>query len=148
MTRTQAIKSITFVVLVIATVGFTTLIYYSYKDYVDPKHVYGDWIEIGAPTYDTDIITLNRTGVYKNNRLVTTNFEFNGKQISIKTGGGETIYAVAGSLKSPQLKRISPETPSQRLIKKGYENTVDMSGGIGGAKARRAALSDHFSGRK
>ncbi|CAH0536303.1 DUF2850 domain-containing protein [Vibrio marisflavi] len=147
MTRLQAIKTVTYSVLIFAGMGFSALIYVSYQDYVDPKHVYGDWIEVGAPSYDTDVITLNRTGVFKNNRLITTQFKFNGKRVSIETGSGVTVYAVAGSYKSPQLKRISPETPSQRLIKKGYEHTIDMSGGVGGAKARRAALSDHFSGK-
>ncbi|MCL9780110.1 DUF2850 domain-containing protein [Vibrio sp. S4M6] len=148
MTKSETRKAILFSVLAVLTVSFSTLVYVSYQDYVDPKHVYGDWIEIGAPSYDTDIITLNETGVYKNSRLVTTEFEFDGSEISIKTGGGETVYIIAGSFDSPQLKRVVPATPSKRLIKKGYEKTVQMDGGIGGAKARRAALSDHFSGRK
>ena len=148
MTRSDTRLAILCGVLAVLTVSFSTLIYFSYQDYVDPKQVYGDWIEIGAPSYDTDIITLNENGVYKNSRLVTTEFGFDGNEISIKTGGGETIYIVAGSFDSPQLKRVVPANPSKRLIKKGYEKTVQMDGGVGGAKAHRNALSDHFSGRK
>ncbi|XAW88472.1 DUF2850 domain-containing protein [Vibrio sp. CDRSL-10 TSBA] len=123
--------------------GFAALILVSYRDYVDQSHVYGTWIEIGTPAYQTDVLTLSDQGVFRNGRMVSTQFEFDGKTISVKTGGGISLYQMAGTPNSPQLKRLEPELPAQRFIKQGYEHTVsdDQVGG----QVRRAALSDHFS---
>ncbi len=130
----------------ILSIGFASLIYVSYQDYVHPRHVYGSWIEIGAPSYDTDKLTLNEQGVFRNARLISTSFDFDGKEIFIETGQGVTIYRLAGTPNSPQLRRVQPNSPTQRMIKEGYENTVDMEGG-GPAKNRRAALSEHFNNK-
>ncbi len=128
-------------------VAFAVLLFVSYKDYTHPKHVYGRWIEIGTPEYNTEILTFNERGVYRNDRLITTNFGFDGKIVTVTTGGGISIYQIAGTFKSPQLRRLEPNSPTQRFIKAGYEDTVDMGGG-GSAKNRRAALSEHFSSKK
>tara|TARA_Y100001960_G_C14775003_1_gene882613 strand:+ start:2711 stop:3124 length:414 start_codon:yes stop_codon:yes gene_type:complete len=127
-------------------IGFSSLIYFSYNDYVHPKHVYGTWIEVGAPPYSTEILTLNEQGVFRNHRLVSTSFEFDGERIFVKTGSGTTIYQIAGTFNSPQLRRLQPNSPIQRFIKEGYESTIDMEGG-GGAKQRRAALTEHFGNK-
>ncbi|MCW8333854.1 DUF2850 domain-containing protein [Vibrio sp. SCSIO 43135] len=148
MTRQRAIKTALTVILCIMGFGFASLIYVSYQEYVNPKHVYGDWIEIGAPNYNTEVLTLNEVGFFRNHRLITTHFEFDGKRVHIKTGDGKAVYQIAGTFESPQLKRLVPNSPTQIFIKKGYESTVDMEGGGGVAKNRRAALADHFSGKK
>ena len=62
--------------LVALIVAFSAILYFSYKDYIHPKHVYGRWIEIGSPEYDTEILTFSKRGVFRNERLITTNFEF------------------------------------------------------------------------
>lgn len=132
----------------ILATAFAALLFFSYKDYVHPKNVYGRWIEIGTPEYNTEILTFNEIGVYRNDRLITTNFDFDGKLVTVTTGGGISIYQIAGTFESPQLRRLEPNSPTQRFIKAGYENTVDMEGGGGSAKNRRAALSEHFSSKK
>lgn len=144
MTKGSMFKTLAVVVFTILTLGFGGLIYFSYQDYVDPKHVYGSWIEIGAPPYKTEVLTLNEQGVFRNDRLVATQFEFDGEQILIKTGQGTAIYQIAGTFSSPQLRRIQPNSPTQRFIKQGFEETIDMSG-EGSTKNRRSALSNHFS---
>ncbi|USD35428.1 MULTISPECIES: DUF2850 domain-containing protein [Vibrio] len=145
----EAFLKLSFVTLLVTlAVAFSSLLFFSYQDYVHPKHVYGRWIEIGTPEYNTEVLTFNERGVYRNDRLVTTNFDFDGKVITVTTGGGISIYQVAGTFKSPQLRRLEPNSPTQRFIKAGYENTVDMSGSSGSAKNRRAALSEHFSSKK
>lgn len=143
MKQAKIFKLLFFTTLSVLAIGFSSLIYFSYSDYVDPKHTYGTWIEVGAPPYSTEILTLNKQGVFRNHRLISTNFEFDGERIFVKTGSGTTIYQIAGTFSSPQLRRIQPNTPAQRFIKKGYENTIDLEGG-GGAKQRRAALTEHF----
>jgi hypothetical protein len=146
MTKSNVIKIAFIIVFCSLATAFASLMYISYQDYINPKHVYGRWVEIGAPPYQTDILMLNEKGVFRNDRLVSTKFEFDGKKVYITTGGGTSIYQVAGTFDSPQLKRLEPNSPTQRFIKEGFEGTVDMSGG-GAAKNRRAALSDHFGNK-
>ncbi|KGY14196.1 hypothetical protein NM22_01695 [Vibrio tubiashii] len=143
MIKQSKIKLIFVFIFISLAVCFSSLLYFSYQDYTHPKHVYGKWIEIGAPKYKTEVLTLNEKGVYRNNRLVATQFAFDGKRITVETGRGNSVYQLAGTFKSPQLKRLVPNSPTQRFIKAGYEDTIDMEGG-GAAKNRRAALSDHF----
>ncbi|WP_428774686.1 DUF2850 domain-containing protein [Vibrio sp.] len=144
MLNKPALKIIIPTLFCVLAVGFSALLYFSYHDYVNPKHVYGNWVEIGAPTYNTEVITLDKSGVFRNSRMVATQFGFDGKMVTIETGQGKSVYKMAGTIDSPQLKRIEPYTPMQRFIKQGYEHTVDMDG-EGIAKTRRVALSDHFS---
>lgn len=136
-------KTVAISVFVLLAVGFGSLLYFSYQDYVHPKHVYGRWIEVGAPPYQTEVLELNASGVFRNERLVATHFDFDGKQVFIETGNGIAIYQIAGTFDSPQLRRLQPNSPTQRFIKEGFEETIDMEGG-GSAKNRRSALADHF----
>ncbi|MGD8110764.1 DUF2850 domain-containing protein [Vibrio sp. NTOU-M3] len=139
-------KTLFAVVFGVLAIAFSLLLYFSYQDYVHPKHVYGKWIEVGAPGYNVEVLVLSEQGVLRNNRLVATQFEFDGKKVYVETGQGTSIYQIAGTMNSPQLRRLVPNSPTQRFIKEGYENTVDMEGG-GAAKHRRAALSEHFGNK-
>ncbi|WP_211918218.1 DUF2850 domain-containing protein [Vibrio sp. B1REV9] len=116
----------------------------SYLNYIDPNNVYGDWFEIGAPPYKTEQLSFTPDGVFRNHRLISTQFEFDGKHISIATGAGLTQYQISGSHLSPQIRRIKPALPDQRFVLKGFEHTVQGSD-VGSASKRRAALSEHFS---
>ncbi|MCK6264544.1 DUF2850 domain-containing protein [Vibrio sp. ZSDE26] len=145
--REQLVKTALISVLTVLGLSFASLTYFSYQEYVNPKHVYGSWIEIGTPSYDTDVLVLSAEGVFRNKRLISTMFEFDGKQINLQTGKGEFIYQLAGTPNSPQIKRIHPSGPVKRFIKKGYEHTVD-TGSAGAGKNRRAALSEHFNKSK
>lgn len=133
---------IAFCLAILAT--FSAAIYYSYLDYIDPYNVHGRWIEIGTANYNQDTLELNSTGVFRNQRLIATQFEFDGSKIFVSTGAGVSIYQLTGTFNSPQLRRLQPNSPTQRFIKQGFEHTVDMEGG-GIAKRRRAALAEHFS---
>ena len=145
MAKQSAIKVILGLILATLAAGFALLIYFSYRAYTNPEHVYGTWIEIGTPVYNTDTLTLNNHGVFKNGRLIATQYDFTGKRIYVETGSGISIYEMAGTERSPQLKRLQPNSPTQRFIKQGFEHTIDRENG-GPAKNRRAALSDHFGG--
>ncbi|YCA18026.1 DUF2850 domain-containing protein [Vibrio sp. AK197] len=140
----KIIRGVFGVAFVTLAISFSLLIYFSYKDYVQPDNVYGTWIEIGAPPYNTEKLKFNEHGVYRNGRLIATKFKFDGSTIEVKTGRGRSVYEISGTHDSPQLRRLIPNSPTQRLIKSGYEDTVNMEGG-GPAKNRRAALQEHFS---
>ncbi|WP_182026125.1 DUF2850 domain-containing protein [Vibrio rotiferianus] len=140
------IKSI-FLTVACGVLGiFGYLLHLSYLDYIDPDKIYGEWIEIGAPPYQTEVLLFSADGVFRNNRFVATNFEFDGKLITLNTGLGKTVYQISGSHLSPQIRRIEPRIPDQRFILKGFEHTVQGSD-IGSASKRRAALSEHFGNK-
>lgn len=136
-----------FVLFSCSLLGFISYqLYASYVDYIDPNKIYGEWIEIGAPPYQTELLNFTPDGVFRNHRLIATQFEFDGKRITLNTGLGITAYQVSGSHLSPQLRRVKPALPEQRFVSKGFEHTVQGSE-TGAASKRRAALSDHFGGK-
>jgi hypothetical protein len=85
-----------------------SLFYSSYQNYINPAKVYGTWSEMGVPDNQREILVLNEHGVFRNNHLVSTEFEFDGSRVYITTGSGVTIYEMSGTTKEPQLKRVSP----------------------------------------
>ncbi|MGR5132421.1 DUF2850 domain-containing protein [Vibrio alfacsensis] len=136
-----------FVLFSCSLLGFTSYqLYASYTDYIDPNKIYGEWIEIGAPPYQTEHLNFTPDGVFRNHRLIATQFEFDGKQITLNTGLGKTAYQISGSHLSPQLRRVKPALPEQRFVSKGFEHTVQGSE-TGAASKRRAALSNHFGSK-
>lgn len=124
-------------------IGFTLLIIVSYRDYINPKHVHGSWIEIGTPSHLTEVLTFNEQGVFRDHRLIATQFEFDGKSISVTTGSGLTVYQLSGTVDSPQLRRVQPLLPHQRFIRAGYEHTISTDP----TPSRRSAISEHFRER-
>lgn len=96
-------------------VAFAVLLFVSYKDYTHPKHVYGRWIEIGTPEYNTEILTFNERGVYRNDRLITTNFGFDGKIVTVTTGGGISIYQIAGHIQIPSAPSFRTQQPDSTV---------------------------------
>lgn len=57
--------------------------------------LFGAWIEVGAPKYNTDTYVINGSGVYKNSRLLTTNYQFDGTELIVETGGGRYVYVLS-----------------------------------------------------
>ncbi|MCF7505989.1 MULTISPECIES: DUF2850 domain-containing protein [Vibrio] len=117
--------------------------YQAHQQSVSPNNVHGTWIEIGAPPYKTDILTLSDNGVMMNHRFISTSFDFDGKVVTVNTGSGPTIYTISGTYDSPRLKRLFPSTPSQQFIKEGYEETAtgDTHSVM---QQRRASLAEQF----
>lgn len=136
-------KVLFWLILSLLAVGFALLIIVSYRDYINPKNVHGSWIEIGAPSHLTEVLTFNEQGVFRDHRLIATQFEFDGKTIAIRTGTGETLYQLSGTTDSPQLRRVEPPLPHQRFIRAGYEHTISTEPG----PSRRSAVSEHFRER-
>ncbi|MGY2572345.1 DUF2850 domain-containing protein [Vibrio sp. C8] len=141
MSKEAIFKSVFATTLGVAALLCGALIYFGYQAYTNPSQVYGSWIEINAPGYRTEVITLSDQGVFRNHRLISTSFEYDGKNIKIETGQGRSVYALAGTENSPQLKRIQPASPIQRFIKQGFEDTVDSQSAV---ETRRSAITSHF----
>lgn len=139
-------NSLRYLFLLIAAIIALTAGYLAYQTHqqsVSPSNVHGTWIEIGAPPYKTDILTLSDNGVMMNHRFISTSFDFDGKVVTINTGSGETVYTISGTYDSPRLKRLVPSVPSQQFIKEGYEDTAagDTHSVM---QQRRASLAEQF----
>jgi hypothetical protein len=101
------------------------ILYKSYQDHIDPSVIYGHWVEVQVPKNRQETLTFTAKSVQRNNHFVASKFNFDGSDLSFETGEGTFLYQWNGSLVSPQLERKLPEKPIQRLIKQGYEDTLD-----------------------
>ncbi|GAD74576.1 DUF2850 domain-containing protein [Vibrio azureus] len=116
----------------------------AYSNFIAPNNVYGQWVEIDAPPSQTERLTLSPEGVFRNDRLIATQFDFDGTFITINHSIGESIYKLSGSYVSPQLHRITPPLPRQRFTLKS-EQDAKVDSASSSQVQRRAALSEHFS---
>ncbi|WP_161153281.1 DUF2850 domain-containing protein [Vibrio eleionomae] len=139
----KAFKLIFMAFSIVIVVSCSILGYDAYKAYINPEHVYGKWVEIGGPNYNKEILTLSEKGVYKNNHLISTSFQFSGSTVTVRTGDGTTKYELDGSEDAPQLKRIKPGSPTQAFVKHGYEAELKHKQ-QSGSQERRLILSEHF----
>ncbi|MDA9558290.1 DUF2850 domain-containing protein [Vibrio sp.] len=122
---------------------FSYLIMYSFS-HLDRSHfkqVEGEWLEIDAPPYNQDVLAIREDGIYKNGKLLTSQYTVGRHQIRFETLNGVFIYEKAGTRNAPKLKRVQPEFPKQRFIQKGFEHTLDVKQRTESASA---ALADHF----
>jgi hypothetical protein len=117
----------------------------SYNQYIDPIRIYGDWSEIGAPSWSTEEFTLSSEGVMKESRFIASTFEFDGSMVSFFTGGELYQYEVYGS-DNERLKRVSGGGHVASFIKHGYEHTLPKQDNIG--PARRVSLAEHFQSKR
>lgn len=113
------------------------------KTYVAPDNIHGEWIEIGTPLRQTEVLEFSELGVHRDHKLIATKYQFNGRIATVKTGSGLWIYEKAGSSSSPQLRRIKPSLPPQRFILNGYQHTLPEAGQRAGTN-RRDAVKKHF----
>jgi len=99
-------KGLLFLIVILSLV----LMYYFYQqsalDRVKEK-IYGEWIEVGAPPYDTERMVISERGVMIGSRHIATSFSFSGKKLVVRTGSGERVYILSGTHDNPQLKRVS-----------------------------------------
>lgn len=100
-------------------------IFSSYNASVDPKNIYGNWVELHVLDSRQVIINFNEQGVYRNSHLISTSFIYNGRIIQFSTGDGETTYRITGTQNTPQLKRVQPETPPQILVREEDEHLFE-----------------------
>ncbi|WP_413283720.1 DUF2850 domain-containing protein [Vibrio sp. MA40-2] len=136
----------TVIVLALFTVslaGYFSFI--SYKNHIDPTRVYGEWSEIGAPSWLTDRFILSADGVMQESRFIASSFDFDGSIVSYTTGEERYKLQVFGQ-QDERLRRISGGGHSASFIKKGYEDTLPKQDNIG--PARRVSLAEHFRSKK
>lgn len=71
------------------------------------SQLYGNWIELGVPTYARDSFTVNSSGVYTHGRLINTKFDFDGKTLTYMHGETEYVYLVEDN-DGAELLRMKP----------------------------------------
>ena len=71
------------------------------------SQLYGRWVEQGVPSYAQDSFTISAGGIYTHGRLINTQFEFNGSQLTYTHGETTYVYQVEDD-EGAQLLRIKP----------------------------------------
>ncbi|WP_210448035.1 DUF2850 domain-containing protein [Vibrio crassostreae] len=99
--------------------------YYVYQHNLKPSYInkvkvklYGTWTEVGASSYDTDVISFSDAGVMMNDRLIATSLSLDGKMLVFRTGAGEKVYRLSDTGDDLQLKRVARGRDIQVFIKK------------------------------
>lgn len=141
----KTLKRMRLALSIVAGIMFLGVVYFAqqvYQSYVAPDVVYGQWLELDAPVYQREQLTFNAQGVFRDNRLIATHFDFDGQLITVKTGAGSMIYRLTGTHNVPQLHRVEPSKPRKRFVKKEHEHLIRTSSNQ--AFERRQALSEHF----
>ncbi|MDB1125540.1 DUF2850 domain-containing protein [Vibrio algarum] len=117
----------------------------SYREYIDPVRIYGNWSEIGAPSWSTDKFTITPEGVMSESRFISSSFDFDGAAVSFTTGGELYEYQVLGA-NNERLKRVAGGGHAASFIKEGFEHTLPTEDNAGAA--RRVSLAEHFQSKK
>ncbi len=81
------------------------------------SQLYGNWVELGVPSYAQDSFTISEGGIYTHGRLISTKFEFDGTKLSYKHG--ETLYVYMVENKDgAELLRVQPTHYKSSFSKK------------------------------
>lgn len=109
-------------IVVISVIGFASY-WYSVTS-SNKELVYGEWIEVNAPSYDTDIFLLSTKGVLKDGRVISTKFDFDGRVISYRFGNISYEYQLTNQDKTI-IKRLHPKPTGTIFVKKGNEHLFE-----------------------
>jgi len=71
------------------------------------SQLYGNWVELGVPSYAQDSFTINSGGIYTHGRLINTQYDFDGSTLRYQHGDTEYVYRLEDDNGS-QLLRIKP----------------------------------------
>ncbi len=95
------------------SIGAGVTLYYIVGDYLTHqkevrKKIYGHWVEQNVAPYLSDTYTIKPDGIYRDGRVLTTDFRFNGSELIFTSGGVEHEFVIT-SESFHQMKRIRPE---------------------------------------
>ncbi len=77
------------------------------EDKTNPEHIYGKWVEQNVPDYVRDSFVVSDEGVYIEERLIDTDYIFDGKSLTYTYQGKEYKYLIKDS-KATVMQRVSP----------------------------------------
>ncbi len=99
--------------------GIVTALTVVYTRHIsDPSVIYGEWLETNAPSYDTDTFIIKENGIFTNNRMITSQYEFNGSKLSYYIGDTLYSYQIVDRDKT-LMKRSTPHPARIQFVKKG-----------------------------
>ena len=116
--------------------------YISYLYHINPERVYGEWIELGMPPYDTENFTISEKGIIVENRYISTFFEFNGEKIYYYSGDEFYELQLYGRY-DERLRRISGGEYQAIFVKKEYYHTILHPEDVGPGR-RFIDMAEHF----
>ncbi|BCL70863.1 hypothetical protein TUMSATVNIG1_28280 [Vibrio nigripulchritudo] len=72
------------------------------------KHIYGHWVEQNVAPYMRDSYTIKQEGVYRDGRLIASDFSFNGNELKFSSGGSKHEFIIISET-FKKMRRIKPE---------------------------------------
>lgn len=130
------------VMILVTAVVIGHLAYVSYQYYINPQRVYGEWIEIGMPSYDTENFIISESGVMAENRYITTSFTFDGETVRFYSGDMLYEYHIYGR-NDERLRRVRGGEYPALFVKKGYEHTILKPEEVGPSR-RMINMAEYF----
>ena len=77
------------------------------EDRTSPTHIYGEWIEQNVPAYARDRFVVREEGIYVEERIVDTDYVFDGKSLTYTYQGKEYKYVIKDENASV-MQRVAP----------------------------------------
>ena len=77
------------------------------EERTSPANIYGEWIEMNAPRYARDRFVVREEGIYVEERIVDTDYVFNGQSL-IYTYNGKEYKFVMKDESGTVMQRIAP----------------------------------------
>ncbi len=93
--------------LLIAAIGGVIRGTISYTPNIPEAAIYGTWVEQNVPDYDADKFTVNKDGITSKGRMVSSSYEFNGKELTYQHANLEYRYLY--EKRRHIMKRVSPQ---------------------------------------
>ncbi|MFA0015466.1 DUF2850 domain-containing protein [Vibrio lentus] len=109
--KEKSVKNFHIFSLVMLLTWVSYLGYITLQSFKHPKHVYGHWLEVDVPPYLAEELIFSPEGVYRNDRLITTHFGFDGEEVQIQTGQGLFVFTLVIKDSSSRLIQIHPSFP-------------------------------------
>ena len=102
-------------ILLVVTVAICTVVTlyhvlgeYNAKQQDLKKNIYGHWVEQHVAPYMSDSYTIKPEGIYRDGRMLTSKFSFNGTELEFESGGVEHEFIVI-SESFNRMRRLRPE---------------------------------------
>ena len=90
--RTIALLSV--IAVGILGAATTAMIKSGYFSPPPPSDIYGTWVEQGVPKYAADMFIVSKEGIRTEGRLISTDFEFDGHELTYQQGEVRYRYVI------------------------------------------------------
>ena len=126
MMSINVVKSSLFVAVI---AGVIYLIHQMNLEKKDPKHVYGEWVEIESASHSNETLTVSEVGVYRNGRFISGAVNFNGNDLIIESYDEKEVFNLERSFHSELVRTNIKNAPLKFVKSLELSNQAELLGG-------------------